>query len=547
MRLSCTPSRILPRALLVAGMAFFWPLVRGPFFAAFFGPAADVPDAVPYVFNVLALLLSVTLGLAGSRALEGLAGSRRAAVVVPGFLAVAAAASVALAVQALAGGAAARAVSMPLAAAAFAALACVWAAACCARACASSYVELSLDVMLSYLASFAVGLPCGFADALPAKVCLALFPAASALLWWALAVRTGLVEPRGARRSGMRSRTASRVDSQSSTRRDSQPQPQLQRQTGSQVTPQSQPGRATVSRPMLLLLAAVAVLEIASAVLSGAYSRVPVGGEALSLAFALPLVPCVLLATRRTGMRALVWGLALIPVAMGAMLVMAYSSPFIEAGLDALTMGRRAVWVLYFLLLVSAGVAADAGRGREDGAGLSVVRFAGCGFVPLYALTRLVLDTLRLAEVGETLSEDHLHMLTVAVALVLTACSFAIVGLVVAGRDAEGAQGAADAPGVAESSGALNRELRQRACAALADEYGLTDRETAVLELVSMGYTVQRIAEERGVTQNTVRTHTKGLYRKLDTHSKQEVIELVNRRMGCGEPAGGESAGGERR
>ena len=27
------------------------------------------------------------------------------------------------------------------------------------------------------------------------------------------------------------------------------------------------------------------------------------------------------------------------------------------------------------------------------------------------------------------------------------------------------------------------------------------------------------------------RTHTKGLYRKLDVHSKQEVIELVEARM----------------
>ena len=46
-----------------------------------------------------------------------------------------------------------------------------------------------------------------------------------------------------------------------------------------------------------------------------------------------------------------------------------------------------------------------------------------------------------------------------------------------------------------------------------------------------MGYTVARIAQERGVTENTVRTHTKGLYRKLDVHSKQEVIELVAARM----------------
>lgn len=78
----------------------------------------------------------------------------------------------------------------------------------------------------------------------------------------------------------------------------------------------------------------------------------------------------------------------------------------------------------------------------------------------------------------------------------------------------------------------VEEDLRAAACTRVAGEFGLTERERDVLELVSMGYTVQRIAEERGVSQNTVRTHTKGLYRKLDIHSKQEAIELVNARMG---------------
>ena len=578
-------SRILSRILLVAGMAFFWPLVRGPFFVVFFGPAAGVPDSVPYVFNVLALLLSVALGAVGARALEAPAVSRRSRV-VPVFLAVAVAASVALAVQTLADetaggltegsawGTGARVASAPFAAAAFGSLACAWAAACRARVRASSYIGLSFDVMLSYLASFVVGFPYMLADALPARLCLALFPAASALLWWAFAAGVGAAGERVSR-----SRTRLRSDSQPGTQPHPQPEPQPQPQPQPQLRLQPQPQFQAHPQPnaphlTFLLLAAVAVLELASAVLSGTFSRSPVGGEALSFAFALPLVPCVYFAARRPNMRAVIWGIALIPVAMGAMLVMAYRSPFIEAGLDALTMGRRTVWVLYFLVLVNAGVSCEARCG--GGAGASAVRLMGRCFVPLYALTRLVLDSLRLADVGEVLSEDSLRVLTVAVALVLTACSFAIVGLAVAGRyAAEGpgsragspgsgavpglsgaVSGAAPgsvaglAPGVSESSGALDRELRHLACAALAGEFGLTDRETAVLELVSMGYTVQRIAEERGVTPNTVRTHTKGLYRKLDTHSKQEVIELVNRRMGCGdstdvEADGGKTGGGE--
>ncbi len=79
---------------------------------------------------------------------------------------------------------------------------------------------------------------------------------------------------------------------------------------------------------------------------------------------------------------------------------------------------------------------------------------------------------------------------------------------------------------------AAEKALRQDACRSIAQTAGLTEKETVVLELVSLGYTVARIAQERNVSENTVRTHTKGLYRKLDVHSKQEVIELVEERMG---------------
>ena len=43
-----------------------------------------------------------------------------------------------------------------------------------------------------------------------------------------------------------------------------------------------------------------------------------------------------------------------------------------------------------------------------------------------------------------------------------------------------------------------------------------------------------RICLQKGLVPLEVpgrRTHTKGLYRKLDVHSKQEVIELVEARM----------------
>lgn len=47
------------------------------------------------------------------------------------------------------------------------------------------------------------------------------------------------------------------------------------------------------------------------------------------------------------------------------------------------------------------------------------------------------------------------------------------------------------------------------------------------MELIARGDTVVRIAEQLEVSENTVRTHAKRIYAKLDIHSKQELSDLV--------------------
>ena len=41
------------------------------------------------------------------------------------------------------------------------------------------------------------------------------------------------------------------------------------------------------------------------------------------------------------------------------------------------------------------------------------------------------------------------------------------------------------------------------------------------------GNTVGRIAEQLVVAENTIRTHSKRIYAKLDIHKKQELLDLV--------------------
>lgn len=71
----------------------------------------------------------------------------------------------------------------------------------------------------------------------------------------------------------------------------------------------------------------------------------------------------------------------------------------------------------------------------------------------------------------------------------------------------------------------LDRLTKQ--CEALRLSYRLSDREAEVMELIARGDTVARIAEKLEVSENTVRTHAKRIYAKLNIHSKQELSDLV--------------------
>lgn len=46
------------------------------------------------------------------------------------------------------------------------------------------------------------------------------------------------------------------------------------------------------------------------------------------------------------------------------------------------------------------------------------------------------------------------------------------------------------------------------------------------MEYIARGYTVARAAEELIVSENTIRTHSKRIYAKLDVHKKQELIDM---------------------
>lgn len=102
------------------------------------------------------------------------------------------------------------------------------------------------------------------------------------------------------------------------------------------------------------------------------------------------------------------------------------------------------------------------------------------------------------------------------------------------GRIGVGAGDARPAGGTAPGSSAspsgsrpIIRDRLSKQCEAIRLHYRLSTREAEVMEHIARGDTVTRIAEELEVSENTVRTHSKRIYAKLDVHSKQELGDLI--------------------
>ena len=66
------------------------------------------------------------------------------------------------------------------------------------------------------------------------------------------------------------------------------------------------------------------------------------------------------------------------------------------------------------------------------------------------------------------------------------------------------------------------------ACEQLAQECGLSERETEVFMQLARGRTAQEIADREVISIYTVRAHTRSIYAKLDVHSKKELSDRID-------------------
>ena len=71
-------------------------------------------------------------------------------------------------------------------------------------------------------------------------------------------------------------------------------------------------------------------------------------------------------------------------------------------------------------------------------------------------------------------------------------------------------------------------EVFERKIASLAERYELTPREVEVFNLLAKGRSIPFIRDALIISKETAATHAKHVYAKLDVHSRQELIDLID-------------------
>ena len=77
-------------------------------------------------------------------------------------------------------------------------------------------------------------------------------------------------------------------------------------------------------------------------------------------------------------------------------------------------------------------------------------------------------------------------------------------------------------------SGVVHEPAKQSdPCVAIADKYGLSERELEIMQLLSQGKTPVDIQRDLCIAQGTVNYHLRNIYSKIGVHSRQELLVLI--------------------
>ena len=208
------------------------------------------------------------------------------------------------------------------------------------------------------------------------------------------------------------------------------------------------------------------------------------------------------------GLPRFVWPLATVVLFAGLFLMSYAGTGAMGAGKQIMVVGRTILGLLFWLVL------ADRAHDSDD----ALVAFA----VP-FLLTDAVSSLFGYVVVPAVLGAVGFAELE-SPTLLAAAVTFALV--VVFARVMGPTSGA---PVAAAPLGTDPDTCTNDATLAIFEGFALTEREAEVARLLAEGNSQKKIAELMGVSIGTVQTHVKAVYRKLDIHSKQQLIDLARR------------------
>ncbi len=57
--------------------------------------------------------------------------------------------------------------------------------------------------------------------------------------------------------------------------------------------------------------------------------------------------------------------------------------------------------------------------------------------------------------------------------------------------------------------------------------FGLTPRESQLVELIAVGYSTEEMAHHLEITESTIRTHLRKIYYDVDVHSRAQLVAMI--------------------
>lgn len=76
-----------------------------------------------------------------------------------------------------------------------------------------------------------------------------------------------------------------------------------------------------------------------------------------------------------------------------------------------------------------------------------------------------------------------------------------------------------------------SKHSTEDACRSVAERFGLSARETEVMVYLANGRTVPYIQEKLTISQSTVKTHVRNIYRKMGVQGKQEFLDTIEKEV----------------